>query len=360
MCYLFSTFLKGGFYEDVLPFACEQGSFRCSVSSQYCADQGAERCATSHAWWLSSLKLASLPVPCFRPLKAVKVPGGVSFDARVDGPEISLPCGRCQGCRLEHSRQWAVRCVHESKLHPVNCVVTLTYDDEHLPKDGSLCYRHFQLFMKRLRRWSPVKFSYFVCGEYGELKKRPHYHAALFGFDFLDKKLCLTSKSGNSQYSSSLLDKLWPHSRPGRSTVGEASFESFAYIARYAMQKINGDIAHVRSADRVDLRTGEILPLVPEFIHMSLNPAVGKRWVERFGATDVFPFDRVVMNGHESKPPRYYDKVLKARDPGRFREIQLDREDRALLRPEESTARRLEAQEVVTLARLRKFRREME
>ena len=299
-------------------------------------------------------------MPCFRPLKAVKVSGGVSFDLRADGSPIDLPCGRCQGCRLEHSRQWAVRCVHESKSHVVNCVVTLTYDNEHLPKDGNLCYADFQRFMKRLRKWSPVPIRYFVCGEYGELNKRPHFHAALFGFDFLDKKLCLTSEAGSSQYSSQVLDKLWPLSRPGRSTVGEADFNSFAYIARYAMQKLNGAIAHVRGTDRVDLRTGEILPLVPEFIHMSLKPGIGRMWVDRFGDSDVFPFDRVVMNGHESKPPRYYDKVLKAKDPERFKQIQFDREDRALLHPEESTARRLEARETVTLARLRKFRREFE
>lgn len=298
-------------------------------------------------------------MPCFSPLTAYKVDGGVFFDERTGGYPMQLACGRCQGCRLEHSRQWAVRCVHESKMHPVNTVVTLTYDDEHLPPDGCLRYSDFQSFMRKLRRWSPVPVRFFMCGEYGDLHKRPHYHAALFGFDFLDKKLCLTSKSGNSQYSSEVLDKLWPHSKPGRSTVGEPSFDSFAYIARYAMQKINGDIAHVTRAGRVDLRTGELLPRVPEFIHMSLKPGIGKRWIEKYGDTDVFPFDRIVMNGHESKPPRYYDKVLKSLNPERHRVIQLDREDRAMLHPEESSRRRLEAREAVTLARLRSHRRDL-
>lgn len=303
-------------------------------------------------------------MPCFRPLEAVKLPGGVSFDSRADGPAIFLPCGKCPGCRLEHSRQWAVRCVHEARCHPVNCVVTLTYDDDHLPKDGNLYYADFQRFMKRLRKWSPVKLGFFVCGEYGELKMRPHYHAALFGFDFLDKKLWLKSDSGNSQYRSPRLDKLWPL---GRALVGEPSFESFAYIARYAMKKLDSNASRITPHGRVDLRTGELLPLVPEFIRMSNRlqgkgqpGGIGGRWISQFGDTDVFPFDRVVMNGHESKPPRYYDKILKGKDPDRFKQVQFDREERALLHPEESTARRLEARETVTLARLRKHRRELE
>jgi len=298
-------------------------------------------------------------MPCFSPLSAFKVDGGVFFDERCGGQPMQLACGRCQGCRLEHSRQWAVRCVHESKMHAVNTVVTLTYDDDHLPSGGNLHYPHFQSFMRKLRRWSPVPVRFFMCGEYGDLNKRPHYHAALFGFDFLDKKLCLTSKSGNDQYSSEVLDKLWPHSKPGRSTVGDPTFESFAYIARYAMQKINGDIAHVTPEGRIDLRTGEILPRVPEFIQMSRAKGIGHSWIQKYGHTDVFPFDRVVMNGHESKPPRYYDKVLKSLHPERYRSIQLDREDRAMLHPEESTRRRLEAREAVTLARLRSLRRDL-
>ena len=46
-----------------------------------------------------------------------------------------LSCGQCIGCRLESSRQWAIRCVLESKLYDseLNWFMTLTYDDAHLP-----------------------------------------------------------------------------------------------------------------------------------------------------------------------------------------------------------------------------------
>lgn len=71
--------------------------------------------------------------------------------------ELTLPCGQCIGCKLEHSRQWAMRCIHEAQLHSNNCFITLTYAPENLPPDGGLIKRDFQLFMKRLRFSLPKK-----------------------------------------------------------------------------------------------------------------------------------------------------------------------------------------------------------
>ena len=167
-------------------------------------------------------------MPCFRPLRAFKVPGGVSFSERDDAPEIHLPCGKCQGCRLEHSRQWAVRCMHEASLHQDNCALTLTYSDEHVPSDGNLNYQDYVLFMKRFRKRTRCRVRFFMCGEYGDLNKRPHFHALFFGFDFKDKVLWQKTKAGSLIYRSSLLEKLWPF---GHSIVGELNFESAAYVA---------------------------------------------------------------------------------------------------------------------------------
>ena len=75
-----------------------------------------------------------------------------SRDASFSGVTLKLPCGQCIGCRLEKSRQWAVRCMHEKQMHPFNEFVTLTYDDAHLPEGGALVKRHLQLFFKRLRK----------------------------------------------------------------------------------------------------------------------------------------------------------------------------------------------------------------
>jgi len=104
--------------------------------------------------------------------------------------EMSIPCGQCIGCRLERSRQWALRCVHEAALYQDNCFITLTYNDENLPKTQTLVLEDVQKFWKRLRKHFKTKqIRYYLAGEYGELTLRPHYHACVFGFDFKDKIL---------------------------------------------------------------------------------------------------------------------------------------------------------------------------
>lgn len=83
--------------------------------------------------------------------------GQQNFQNGFDGTELKIPCGRCIGCRLNRSQGWAVRITHEASLYDRNCFITLTYDEKHLPQDGSLVKKHFQDFMKRLRkRFVPV------------------------------------------------------------------------------------------------------------------------------------------------------------------------------------------------------------
>ena len=98
---------------------------------------------------------------CFHPLRAyyskqINDSGKRSlvFNLRqaYDDTSVTISCGSCIGCRLERSRQWAVRCMHEAQLYRDNCFITLTYSDLHLPEDGSLHVKHFQDFMKRFRK----------------------------------------------------------------------------------------------------------------------------------------------------------------------------------------------------------------
>ena len=65
---------------------------------------------------------------------------------------VSVPCGQCLSCRIDYSRDWAARCVHESQLHAVNSYITLTYDDIHLPDNYGLEKDALQKFMKRYRK----------------------------------------------------------------------------------------------------------------------------------------------------------------------------------------------------------------
>jgi len=243
------------------------------------------------------------PMPAFR-----HDDGSVSFVER--GRDLAssffLPCGQCVGCRLKRSREWAIRCVHEASLNDVNCYLTLTYSDEFLPAYGSLKYSDFQNFMKRLRaRFSNVRVRFYMCGEYGEDFSRPHYHALLFGFDFLDKVRHGTSPSGFPTYRSPTLEDLWPF---GYSELGALTFESAAYVARYCMKKVTGSPSQSHY-QIVDTDSGEVLfDRVPEFNKMSLKPGIGAGWLQKF-RSDVYPEGRVVRPGGASfNAPRYYDK----------------------------------------------------
>ena len=293
-------------------------------------------------------------MPCYHPMPAVRMTdGSVKFISRnkrgVDG-SLELPCGQCIGRRLERSRQWAMRCLHESSLHEQNAFITLTYDEANIPPGGSLNYRDFQLFMKRLRKVTG-KVSFYCGGEYGEITARPHYHACIFGFDFPDKQYFSKSSDGSKLYTSALLARLWPL---GLSTTGDVTFASAAYIARYCVQKVTGDAAEAHY--RVITDDGEIIDRRPEFNKMSLNPAVGKRWLEKY-MSDVYPRDYVIVNGVKTKPPKYYDTMFESINPGEYSEIVARRElDSSLLAGDNSYAR-LAVKEQVHKARCSQLKR---
>jgi len=223
--------------------------------------------------------------------------------------EVKIPCGGCLGCRLDRSREWAIRCVHEASLHTQNCFLTLTYNKEHLPPDGNLDYTHFQNFMKYLRKEYGENIRFFMCGEYGEQFSRPHYHACIFNHDFEDKKHWKTRR-GNKIYRSDSLERLW---KKGFSEIGTISMQSAAYTARYILKKITGEAAE-KHYEKINLQTGEITQRVPEFAKMSLRPGIGKGWLES-NYSDVYADDYVtLLNGMKTKPPRYYDKLYEEID----------------------------------------------
>lgn len=267
-------------------------------------------------------------------------------DGLLDRP-ISVPCGRCIGCRLERSRQWAMRCLHEASLYERNCFITLTYNDQHLPYDRSLNVHHFQKFMKRLRKKYGDGIRFFHCGEYGELEQRPHYHACIFNHDFPDRQLW-TVRNDVPLYTSAELEELWPY---GFSTIGDVTFESAAYVARYVVKKVVGDKAedHYRYTCEI---TGQVFDRCPDYTTMSRRPGIGKGWIDKF-LTDVYPSDTVIINGRECRPPRFYDKVFellhsshsqanKARRIRDSKKHACDQADGRLIVREEVAERRLE------------------
>lgn len=305
-------------------------------------------------------------MPCYKPLQGYRArhvnesgKRSIVFNAKEgfqDRP-VEVPCGRCIGCRLERSRQWAIRCVHEASLWPDNAFVTLTYDDSHVPPGGTLVKKDYQDFMKRLRHHFPQKIRYFQCGEYGETTHRPHYHACLFNMDFPDKEF-YTERQGVRLYFSPMLQDVWGK---GFCTIGDVTFESAAYVARYIMKKVTGDDAeeHYKS---LDPETGEIFDIIPEYVTMSRGGrgdglgGIGKGWFEKWSG-DVYPDDTIVMRGKEMKPPRFYDGLFEQKDPEALMAIKHERLVYAKKHAEHNTRERLAVREKVKQAQVGQLKR---
>ena len=243
---------------------------------------------------------------------------------------VPIPCGQCVGCRLEHSRQWAVRCMLESEYHDENYFITLTYSDDTVPMSEyidmetgeiktslTLQKKDVQDFIKRLRRHFDYNdkdgFRYFCCGEYGSKSARPHYHMIAFGLHLDDLVLWKETPLGN-YYTSELLTSKWGH---GHVIIGAVTFESCAYVSRYIMKKQKGKNADVYESYNIN----------PEYIVMSRNPGIGRQYFED-NFEDVYRFDNVLLSGGLLvRPPRYFDVLMNELDEDLMNDVKQKRVD---------------------------------
>jgi len=222
---------------------------------------------------------------------------------------IPLPCGKCSSCIEARSKSWAIRCLCEASLYQENCFLTLTYSNNCIPK--GLCKSDVQKFIKRLRVAYPGKeIRYFGCGEYGEHTHRPHYHLIIFGFFPDDAKYELTTNAGGNFYSSKKMQELWPF---GFISVGDCSYASCAYVARYCQKKLKN-------------------PDSREFTIMSLKPGIGARYFNEHKEF-IYKYDAIFGDfGHgklSHRPSRYFDKLFERCDPTVFQHLKEDRINKA-------------------------------
>lgn len=279
---------------------------------------------------------------------------------------FQLPCGKCLSCRLEYSRQWAVRCYHESLMHPENSFITLTYND--LTVTPKLEYEHYQAFIKRLRNHifserlnqmypnteqslqrklfrqlsketrkkvlDEIAISYFVTGEYGDRKKRPHWHAIIFNYRPSDLTYKYSNDRGDKNYSSLTLDTLWGK---GTTETGQVTMESASYCARYAAKKL----VHGNDGEH------EYEPISKK----SSKRAIGSRFLEKF-YTDIFNHGIVhLQDGAKCSIPRYYEKWLSKNKPDEFRSYLERIKSKKLLQANERSEKELKEYHDVNMKR---------
>lgn len=190
-----------------------------------------------------------------------------SFWDKQDETTNWIPCGKCEGCRCDKANDNATKAYLESQNWPINAFLTLTYDNTHLPKKRTLLKADLQKFWKRLRKHiKPQKIKYLACGEYGPTTLRPHYHAAVFNYWPNDATPYKKNEVGDMLYTSEELNKIWGL---GYVIIGNLTYESAAYIARYVYKKAYG-------GEKLQLKTGK----TPEYTTCSKRPGLAKNWYE--------------------------------------------------------------------------------
>ena len=236
---------------------------------------------------------------------------------------IEIPCMKCQSCRLDYSKEWMQRCMLEQKMWDHNEMLTLTYDEEHVPKNigcdtstgevlevNTLRKKDVEKFLKDLRRYWKHHYNednirFYMCGEYGELKGRPHYHLLMFNFNVRDKEYYKKSQSGFDMYHSKIIEKIWGR---GHIELNEISADTCAYVARYVLKKQKGTGAK----DYYALKGIE-----PEYTNGSRRPGIGETYF-RENKDKIYEYDKILLASkggvQEIKPCKYYDRLFDAEE----------------------------------------------
>lgn len=312
--------------------------------------------------------------------------------------DVVFGCGQCHECRLRKSREWANRCVLEmDQYNPEdgvvkNWFVTLTYDPRftddlrswknpdilslHDPNGHArylqdLKYQgyrrigepiedvkpvkdHLQMFNNAIRKKWDEKYHhqgvrFYACGEYGDESARPHYHEILFNLPIDPDRLKLrfTNQFGDNYFTCDDLSASWGK---GHILLSEANWTNAAYVARYIMKKLTGDLGE-EAYTKVGLK--------PPFTRMSRRPGIGGEFYK--GPEDYFLIDDLdlqidpdtgevlcdpdralsVMPVHDKiylpsvnkgqdptcRPPKYFDKMFQRDFPESFKVIQDKRKE---------------------------------
>ena len=279
-------------------------------------------------------------------------------DQLIQPPEVLvLPCGKCDLCIRTYKRNWACRCICESQVSHGGIFLTLTCSDDSQLRtfpDNNLIHKPFQDFVKRLRHPSNAddiiwlsdnhKIRYYMCGEYGTISHRAHYHVVLFGVDFRDKYQVGYSKSGLPLYSAPVLDRC--RYVDGVEVFGKVSnFASLTpadicYTVGYVDKKLfdpdrrliafseNSVCSNVPQTP-VNIGSNPLSCLSvsgvknvvkfgrenPPYVKMSRRPGIGYDWLKQYHG-DVWKFynDEVLLSdcvyaslcGAKYFPPRYF------------------------------------------------------
>ncbi len=247
---------------------------------------------------------------------------------------ITVPCGKCLGCRLDYSREWANRLMMELQYHDSAYFITLTYNEDYVPKSYyadpetgealqslTLCKRDLQLFFKRLRKAYPDDhIRYYACGEYGSSTMRPHYHLIVFGLHITDGYPWRWNQAEGetlTYYRSPTLERVWSESRKedgktlvfpmGHVEFSDVTWATCAYTARYVTKKLNGPAAEFYDTFALD----------PPFSVMSRKPGIARQYYDDHD--NLFQGEFINLStpkgGVKFRPPKYFERIFEVEYP---------------------------------------------
>lgn len=187
-----------------------------------------------------------------------------------------VPCRKCWRCRSNRVNDYVGRCLCEAETSVKTIALTLTYAPRDDLAEKEINSRHFQLFIKLLRR-AGHKVRYLVVGEYGELRGRVHFHAILF---------FQQSKTPPPEYPNKENFKLkeWPHGHAFCDNDGDE--KAVRYTCKYVLKNEPGTY----------------------WMSVSKNPALGweyfKKKAHKGAELDVMPnsFSYMPPNGTRGRP----------------------------------------------------------
>lgn len=220
-------------------------------------------------------------MPCFSPLTVIEA--GSVVKGKLYNNAVRVGCGKCADCKHRRVNDWVFRLREEQKISSSSLFITLTYNNTHVPRTEknlkTLHKRHYQLFMKLLRKKNTEKLVYYMCGEYGGQTSRPHYHAIIFNVK--DKED---------------IQKSWKY---GDVYIDEVNSNTIAYTCKYIDKE--KQIPRFKGDDRVK-----------EYSAMSNN--IGKSYVTpktiEYHNRSLDNNYIATQEGYKIALPRYYRKLL--------------------------------------------------
>lgn len=250
-----------------------------------------------------------------------------------------IPCGKCIGCRLEYSKEWATKGCLEAEYYSENWFLTITYNENHLPEAGTMIdpktgeelgqnpfgtlkSEDMTLFIKRLRQYYERKYNhkgirYMVCGEYGDKGARPHYHAIMYNLPLHNIYFHQYNENHETLWRCKELEEIWGK---GLIVAAEVNWNTCAYVARYITKKVG-------------IPTQEeyykCLGVNPEFFRMSRKPGIGRQYFEDH-KDDIYSKDEIIVKKYNGglmkvKPPKYYDKLYDGINTNEYLRLKLKR-----------------------------------